>query len=176
MLKLESFTEQDFERLINWIPDSRLLMQWAGSNYSFPLDKKQLAENLLDSKGKNPKAFIFKCVNTENNEVIGHIEIRRIDYANKSAVIARVLVGNVKNRGLGHGKEMTSLVMSFAFSKINLRTLYLNVFDFNKSAIAVYKKLGFTEIEFKEKAKDFEGERWNNIKMRLNYEDWKKEF
>ena len=36
MIKLRKFEETDIARLIGWIPDARLLRQWAGHQYQYP--------------------------------------------------------------------------------------------------------------------------------------------
>ncbi|MGA8943289.1 MAG: hypothetical protein WB502_11350 [Thermoactinomyces sp.] len=41
MVKLLPFTEQDIERLINWIDSPDLLLQWAGPAFTYPLDKER---------------------------------------------------------------------------------------------------------------------------------------
>ena len=51
MLELKPFTEDDCERLIGWIPDARFLMLWAGPDYSWPLDRKQLLATLERTRG-----------------------------------------------------------------------------------------------------------------------------
>ena len=55
-----------------------------------------------------------------------------------------------------------------------LQEITLNVFDFNTSAIATYKRIGFIEYEFKEAARQFQNEYWNVIEMKINKENWQR--
>jgi len=54
MIKLEPFTQRDFDRLISWVDNAELLMQIAGPGFSFPLTVDQLQKYLDD---KNSYAF-----------------------------------------------------------------------------------------------------------------------
>ena len=172
MLELRTFEKADSDRLISWIPDARFLLRFAGPEYSFPLDKAQLEETIRKTREDNPKHYMFKVVHVLSDEVIGHIEIMRVNYEKRTAHLGRVLIGNPDDRGKGYGIEMVSLALHFAFNSIGLNELTLGVFDFNTPAIACYKGLGFKEYEFKENARPFEDEYWNLILMKLNKDDW----
>ena len=62
MIKLEKFTEQDFERLINWIENEEILVQFSGGIFKFPLTKEQLNEYLYSEN-----IISFKIINLETN-------------------------------------------------------------------------------------------------------------
>ncbi len=90
----------------------------------------------------------------------------------KSARLGRVLIGEKGMRGKGCGAAMISEAIAFAFREIDLSEITLAVFDFNSSAIACYKELGFPEYEIKKDACRFENEDWSLIMMRLDRKDW----
>lgn len=94
MLKIKAFEKDDFERLINWIPNQRFLVQWAGPFFYYPLNKRQLRQYLSRSEGKYPERYIFKAVEDRNQKVIGHIEIGYINYLQKEGSLCRVLIGD----------------------------------------------------------------------------------
>jgi len=167
MIKLEKFEIEDCDRLISWIPDARFLLQWAGPQYSWPLDRKQIAENLNKTEGKRPERYIFKAVDSPAGDVVGHIEFIRVDYEKLTGHIGRVLIGNPSNRGKGLGKEMLSVFIDWAFGKLRLEEVTLSVFDFNAPALECYKGLGFKRFKFMRGARRFEGESWNIVRMRL---------
>ena len=101
MVVLEPFTEADFDRLIGWIPSSDFLLQWAGPDFEYPLNREQLNEYLTGTQGDLPSKLIYKVVDSENGTVIGHIELAAIDRRNGSARVCRVLVGDPSYRGKG---------------------------------------------------------------------------
>ncbi|MBA7498003.1 hypothetical protein ES704_00737 [subsurface metagenome] len=69
-----------------------------------------------------------------------------IDPVNKSASIGRVLIKQ-DNRGLGYGYAMLKELINYATNVLQLKQLNLRVFDFNKSALRCYSKLGFVELK-----------------------------
>ena len=42
MLKIEPFSSNDFQQLIDWIPDSSFALQWGGPAFTYPLTIEQL--------------------------------------------------------------------------------------------------------------------------------------
>jgi RimJ/RimL family protein N-acetyltransferase len=171
MIELRRFEREDCERLISWISDARFLLQWAGPQYAWPLDLKQVCDNLDKTIGEKPAQYMFKAIDSSRGEVVGHIELIRVDYEKRAAHIGRVLIGELSRRGNGAGKEMLSRLIEFAFGVLEFEELTLSVFDFNAPAIACYKSLGFEQYEFHDKALRFEDEPWNLIRMRLRKDE-----
>ncbi len=171
VIELQPFNETDAAQLISEIPDARFLLQWAGPNYSYPLDVKQLNETLLKAEGKKPSAQMFKAVHQETAETAGHIQLMDIDYESSAGVLGRVLIFR-NYRGCGLGKAMVQDMIEIAFSRFSLSDITLNVFDFNIPAIEMYTRIGFSTFEFKENARQFKNEHWNIIRMKLNKIRW----
>jgi RimJ/RimL family protein N-acetyltransferase len=167
MLTLQKFNGNDFARLIAEVPDARFLLQWSGPKYSYPLDESQLSDTLTKTTGDQPSFKIFKAVRLDTYETAGHIQLMNIDYTAAACTLGRVLIFNAY-RGKGLGKELVSLAIKEAFDNLNLNEITLNVFDFNASAIATYKKNGFVEYQFAPEARSFQDEKWNVIKMKIH--------
>ncbi len=165
VLKLARFEERDMSQLISMIPDSRFLLQWAGPKYKFPLDADQLKETLVKTKGDLPTFQVYKAVQGKSKGTVGHIQLMEIDYQSSTCILGRVLI-YPDFRGKGLGSEMVRLAVAEAFEKIGLRDVTLGVFNFNTSAIATYKRVGFIEYYYKKAARQFENEFWDIIKMR----------
>jgi RimJ/RimL family protein N-acetyltransferase len=91
----------------------------------------------------------------------------QIDYNTAECTPGRVLIFQ-KYRGSGFGKAMVTEAVKFAFEKLNLSDITLCVFDFNTPAINAYKSIGFTEYQRIERARHFQNESWNLIRMKLN--------
>lgn len=70
MIKLQPFTLDDAEVLISKITDERMLLQFAGPMYQFPLTADQLEEDLHD-----PNRTLFRIVEQTDRTVIGHAQI-----------------------------------------------------------------------------------------------------
>jgi RimJ/RimL family protein N-acetyltransferase len=166
MIELRPFTKKDFQRLISWVESPRFLMQWAGPAFSYPLNEIQLEKHLEEAKGINPRREIFKVVECESGEVIGHIELNNIDWDNNSATISRVLAAPAA-RGKGIGEAMVKEISRIGFEELHLHRLELKVFDFNERAIACYEKAGFVKEGVIRDARKFGEEYWNSCIMSL---------
>jgi RimJ/RimL family protein N-acetyltransferase len=167
MIKLEKFTDLDFERLINWIEDEEILVQFSGPIFKFPLTKEQLNEYL-----HSEKIVSFKVVNIETNEVIGHSEIYKSD--NNKVKLCRILIGDKNQRGKGFGKEIINELVKYSYEKMNAETIELNVYDWNKSAIICYEKTGFEINPNRFSEIEVNGAKWISLNMILNKSKWKK--
>jgi RimJ/RimL family protein N-acetyltransferase len=171
-IELRSFQEDDIPRLIGWVPDARFLLQWAGPFYQYPLDRAQLLATLERTKGEQRLHYMFAAVDPALSRVVGHIELMSIDYEKRIAMLGRVLIGEADGRGKGLGKAMTAQVLDYGFNQLGLREIQLGVFDFNRAAIRCYEKLGFSQYEFRKDARQFEGEFWSLIMMKLSKDVW----
>ena len=65
MIKLEPFTEQDFEQFKSWIANKEELLQFAGPIFDFPIDDKQL-RSYINMTDKKP----FKVILLSTNEFL----------------------------------------------------------------------------------------------------------
>ena len=143
MIRLEIFTSRDIERLINWIKSDDLLFQWTGTAFEFPLDKKRFLKHVKESEAYESNKLIFKVVNNGNSKAIGHGEICNIDLINKSARLARILIGVDEYKGKGYCTELIKELLKYSFNELQLNRVELVVFEFNKPAIVCYEKAGF---------------------------------
>jgi RimJ/RimL family protein N-acetyltransferase len=166
-IRLEPFSESDFDRLISWVPSESFLLQWAGPGFSFPLDHKQLSEHLVRGKQEPPGSLIFRGVDASTGAVIGHIEIVNIDRRNRSARLSRVLVGPMALRGNGIGHELVREALAVAFDELQLHRVELYVFDFNEAAIGCYKRAGFKLEGVLRDARRYGNEYWTLLAMSI---------
>lgn len=174
MIKLNLFEKNDFDRLIRWIPNQHFMTQWSGTTFYYPLSKKQLNTYSKGSNRKKSEKYIFKSINSETKDVVGHVEIGYINYEKMEGSLCRVLIGEQKNHNQGMGLEMVKHSLNYAFTEIKLNTVILGVYDFNKSAIRCYEKAGFQTYEMKKKLPVPGNKCWNLICMSLKKENWLK--
>ncbi|HEY3368228.1 MAG TPA: GNAT family protein [Symbiobacteriaceae bacterium] len=171
-IRLVDFDETDCAQLTRWVNDEgeRLFWQWGGGAvFRFPLDDAQLYAHIQSARAKNPVRRVLKAVD-DAGQMVGYLELNRIDYENRAALVSRVLVGRLTNRGKGFGHQMASALLDLAFAEMDIQTLALEVFDFNQGALRLYEKLGFT----RDSQHQFRvlGEMWTSIRMSLNRRQW----
>jgi RimJ/RimL family protein N-acetyltransferase len=138
MIKLDKFTEQDFQRLINWIKSKDDLVLFAGPVFQFPLDNSQLSDYI-----KSDSRLVYKVVDSISENVIGHCELNDINHSKKSARVCRMLIGEESYRNKGYGKAALKKLISIAFKELSLNTLTLKVYENNLGAVKCYKNCGF---------------------------------
>jgi len=142
-ITLQPFTEDDIDRLIGWIPTAEFLLQWGGSGFTFPLDHRQLLFHLARSLEQPPDRLIYKAVNENDGEAVGHGEILAVDTHHRSATLGRILVGLPQARGQGIGEQLVGGLVGICFRQLKLHRVALRVYDFNRAAIRCYEKAGF---------------------------------
>ncbi|QIL77600.1 GNAT family N-acetyltransferase [Hymenobacter sp. HDW8] len=173
MIKLEYFTPADFKQLIQWIDNEQLLKEWSGSLFSFPLTEASLtwyiegANDLTD-----PDAFIYKAIDTETGETVGHISLGSFSETNKAARITRVLIGNTAARGRGYCQGMVKAVLRIGFEELGLHRISLGVYDFNEAAIGCYKKAGLKIEGVMRDVVRYKDGYWSLVEMAMLEDEW----
>ena len=87
---------------------------------------------------------MFSIVTLENDKLIGNISLEDIDYVMRTGTLG-IFIGDIEARSKGYGTEAIRLILDFGFHYLNLHNIKLNVFEFNKRAIACYNRCGFKE-------------------------------
>lgn len=164
-IKLENFSETDFETLISWVKDEKELMQFAGPIFSFPLTKEQLRSYIADTE-----RYAFKIIHSATNTTIGHCEAYKTDDQNSR--LGRILIGDKKFRGKGYGTLLTKLLTGWIFDNLQVSFVDLNVYDFNTSAIKSYENVGFKIVGINETTTLVSNENWTSYKMRVDRENF----
>ncbi len=173
MIEFKYFEQADFKQLMNWIDSPSLLYQWSGATFDFPLTEGQLEKYIENANDNNSETLIYKVIEQESGEVIGHISLGKIDLKNKSARIGKVLVGNQNVRGKGIGQQMIKKTLQIAFDQLQLHRVTLGVFDFNHSAIRCYEKVGFIKEGLSRDSLRYGNEYWNCWEMSILEDEWK---
>jgi len=171
---LREFSREDFARLIEWVNSggSEFFLRWAGTSFEYPLTEAQLEAHLAEAEGPQATRRIFAAVADASGEVVGHVELSRIDRANRSASISRLLVGEPSARGKGVGADIVSRLLDLAFGELKLHRVDLYVLDFHVAALRTYQGLGFKTEGHLVEARRSGGKYWNVYYMAMLEEEW----
>ena len=174
MIRLESFTPADFQQLIDWINSEELLTKWSGTLFSYPLTFESMKWYINDTNVVNESdAFVYKAVDVETNETVGHISLGGLSWKNRSARISRVLVGKTSEQRRGICQHMTKAVLKIGFEELGLHRIGLGVYKNNPGAIQCYKKCG---LKIEGVSKDilwFNNEFLSMVEMAILEDEWK---
>ncbi|WP_339322136.1 GNAT family protein [Paenibacillus sp. FSL W8-0194] len=174
MITLMYFEPPDFDKLIEWSGDEAFLLQWSGPQFTYPLTTDQLNDYLNDANDKTTSTkFIYKAVEEDTKQLVGHISLGNVDRYNRSARIGKVLLSN-DHRGKGYGKQMINSVLRIGFEEFKLHRISLGVFDFNTSAINCYERVGFVREGLIRDARRYKDSFWNLIEMSILEAEWRR--
>lgn len=76
-------------------------------------------------------------------EPIAYIGLKRINYILRRAELSIVM--DVAYQNKGHGYAILLEFLDYAFTRLKMRRIWLDVNAFNEKAIHLYKKIGFTK-------------------------------
>ncbi|AKK74648.1 GNAT family acetyltransferase [Chryseobacterium sp. P1-3] len=160
MIELQLFTIDDSSELISKIKNERMLLQFAGPAYHFPLTEKQLEEDLA-----NENRTLFKIVDGTGGNTIGHAQIFLKE---ETFLLGRILIWDENNRGKGYGKKVMQQLLRYGFGHFDKETAELNVYDWNTGAIECYKKVGFTIDPAVRNEAQIDQETWISLNMKIH--------
>lgn len=175
LIKLEFLQKEDFNKIVQWNSDNSrdFLYQWAGSWYQYPITEKQLEDRIINKANKSDsELYVYKILN-QTNEMIGTIELFKIDRIAGTAVAGKFLIGDESQRGRGLGKQILKELVRIGFNELGLNTIGINVYDFNVGAIRCYESVGFVKKNLSEKVYKSENGFWNLYEMSINKENFK---
>lgn len=165
---LSPITLEDTNIYVKWLNDLEITDR---INQSYKVCN-EMSEKAWIEKTLSNELSNFAIVNLEDDTLIGNCGINAVDHISRTATIG-IFIGDKENRGKGYGTEALKLLIGFGFNYLNLRNIDLRVFDFNKNAIACYKKVGFKEYGRRHSAYFCNGKYHDVIYMEILSDDFK---
>ncbi len=165
MLELRLYKNTDAQIIVKWLKNEYAFRQWSADRYeNYPITADDMNNYCSQYSDKD----LCKLTAVDENGIIGHLTIRFIDEARKTARLGFVIVDDTK-RGLGYGKQLVLSALKYAFDELKADKVTLGVFENNASAIRCYLSCGFKIVE-KENIESYRcmGEVWNCIEMKIN--------
>lgn len=169
------FVPEDIPRLLEWIngqPET-IFYQWGGDGVGlvYPLTVEQMEKHYREADVPRPTRIFYKAVEVASSSMLGYLELNRIDYNNRHAAISRVIV-DPQRQGRGIGFRMLSRVVEIGFREFRLHRIALGVFDFNRSAISCYERVGFVREGVTREIQKVGDEYWNAVQMSILEHEW----
>lgn len=104
---------------------------------------------------------------------VGELALIDIDPDNETAGY-RISLSSIEFTGMGLGQEATRLLLSYAFDRIGLHRVWLEVYTFNMRAIAAYRACGFSVEGRLHDALLWSGRRHDALVMAVLEDDFRK--
>ena len=140
-IRLTAVAKEDAASLAQWQGDAGYLRLYA-ADPAYPQSPEQF-EEWIQKVAKAKDTFLFAIRPVDSDELIGTVTLDGISWTNRNTWLA-IGIGNPRSRRQGFGTEATQLILKYAFHELNLHRVQLTVFSYNKAAIALYEKAGFT--------------------------------
>ena len=161
---LREFAESDFQILESWIADANLLLQFSGTDFSFPITRKQIADYHLQYPERR-----FYLGYTEEDQPVAFGEI--IPQSSGVPRLGRLLIGDPNLRGKGLGKYFVKLLVDECKLRFGTLKVELLVSNKNVAAISCYQAVGFDYSPQKEKTLTVNNESFDIHRMTFTSEN-----
>lgn len=155
---LSPVSTEDAETYCKWLNDISI-SQYLSPEMRLTIEKER--ELLKTFSNDN---VMFAIVDKETDELIGNCSFMNHDKTSQNAEIG-IFIGDKSKWGKGYGSEAMMLLLDYGFNVLNLYCIYLKVLEYNKRAIASYKKCGFREAGRLRGYRYFAGKRHDMLYM-----------
>jgi RimJ/RimL family protein N-acetyltransferase len=155
---LKAYENAHFHILDSWVTDADLLLQFSGTDFSYPLTEKQLSDYQILHPDRR-----FYMGYTSDGVPFAFGEI--IPQENGYPRLARVLVGEPTSRGQVLGRYFIQLLVSESIKLYQINTVELFTWEKNHAAIKCYESVGFKFLPEKCKVMVHNGISYNIHKM-----------
>jgi RimJ/RimL family protein N-acetyltransferase len=161
-LVFRAVREDDRPVLTRWLNDFGTL-RTAGIGVG-PRTEVGVARWYARFAGDDPGEHWFVIVERASGAMLGFAGLRDIDHRHGTAEYA-ITIGEPVARGVGYGTEATRRLLDYAFTDLNLRSVLLDVSEYNVAGRRSYARAGFREIGRRRETDPFAGRWWDTIFM-----------
>jgi len=134
---LSPVSTDDWQAYVNWNADFETMhLVGGGDKIKPPATGPESLEDRAKSKSQ------FSIVDKATDRVIGNCGFNTDDAVNRYAKIG-IVIGVKEYWSSGYGTDAIRLLLDFGFNVRGYNNISLNVYEYNKRAIACYEKLGF---------------------------------
>lgn len=143
-----------------WDNDLGVLLGATMNGFSTP------ASTLYQQPGKPSKLLehMLMIVDRETDTPIGWSSLFCQAPENRRASLG-IIIGERAYWGRGYGTEATRMMLDYGFNVLNLHSVELGVYAFNRRAIRCYEKVGFTRTGVRRESRILAGEKHDTLIM-----------
>lgn len=155
---LREYRESDKERIREWVNDPEVTGNLSNifiRAHSVPMTDG-FVERIL--RNEDPNGLYYVIARRENEEYLGQIDLSGIDWFCRCGTLG-IVIPQRANRRQGYGGEAIRLLLDYAYARVNLEKVELEVYEFNEGAYRLYLRLGFVE-EGRRRARVYRGGRY----------------
>jgi RimJ/RimL family protein N-acetyltransferase len=136
-VRLRAIERSDIPTFVRWLNDPEVTQYL---KVYMPMSQAQ-EERWFEAQLEQRDGFILG-IETLDGKLIGNVALAHIDWKNSRAGLGIVL-GEKEYWGQGYGTDAITALLGFAFKQMNLHSVHLTAYEYNKRAIRCYEKCGF---------------------------------
>lgn len=137
---LRLIQEKDVSGMLDWMHDPKVNRFFRFDGASMTEEKAKSFINQALSDAEKKIAYNF-AITDENDEYLGTISLKNIDWEAGVAEYAISMRSNAQGKGIA--TKATNEILRYAFEELGLNRVFLNVLYDNEKAIRLYEKCGF---------------------------------
>ena len=143
-IRLRPLEIEDIHKTVLWKNDPEIRDN--GQGYRLPvthtMEERWIKDIISD---ESVLRAVFAIEDLKEKKIIGYTQLQRIDWISRYCYLG-ITIGDKKYHKQGFALEAMTLIIQYAFEKLNLRKIVLEVTTYNDRAIKLYENFGF-EIE-----------------------------
>ncbi|HNY11223.1 MAG TPA: GNAT family protein [Candidatus Wallbacteria bacterium] len=153
----------------SWINDMEVGINLGATPQILTFEKEK---EILDRIMKSRDSYTFAIIEKKNDKLIGSISLMNVDFINRHAMFG-IVIGEKTFWNGGFGTEATGLMLDYGFNILNLNSIYLNVFSYNKRGIRCYEKCGFKIAGVLRESRLFADKYYDTVMMDILKDEYK---
>ena len=165
---LSPVAAEDGELWAEWLNDLEVALPLGDEAYAMIPGEAARSWAVAAAGGQDP---VFTIVERASERAVGRCLLFGVNQTDRTAMCG-LFIGEKSLWGKGLGSEALGLLLDYAFNLLNLHSVMLGVYSFNRRAIASYRKLGFREIGVRRQARIIAGQAYDVILMDLLAEEF----
>lgn len=151
---------QEGELLKKWDNDLDVILQASMNGFSTP------ATLAYEDPGRAKEMLkhMFMIVDADTDLPIGWCSLFTRIPENRHAMLA-IMIGEKEYWGRGYGQEAVTLLLDYGFNVLNMNSIELGAYAFNKRAARCYEKIGFKRIGIQRESRIVGGKAYDTVLM-----------
>jgi diamine N-acetyltransferase len=146
-VRLRLLEESDLPLTLRWRNQDHIRKWFFNSDVIAPENHRRWFENYCQQDDD----FVFIIEETQVlNRPVGQAAIYHVDWEAGCAEFGRLMIGEEDARGKGLARRATQVLVNTALNVWGLHEVYLEVWEDNLAAIAIYRACGFEITEHRE--------------------------
>lgn len=151
---------EDARQYTEWLNNLEVIRYLTLASQSISLHQE---EDMLKELAKQ---HTYGIVTLEDEQLIGNCGAFAVDHMRRTCEVG-IFIGNQEYWGKGYGSEALGLLAGYLFDYLNMHSIFLRVYSFNKRAIRSYEKLGFRIVGTRREVVPREGAWHDEVLMDL---------